>query len=147
MIGSYVGSAVAFIFAITVPGRAIPDVLAEDPYLGGLSLRPGGPEHRGGLRFAQARRRQGGRAGPYEGSSRGSPHPRRSVARLGTRPYGRSLTSCGFQRNALSLGPGKAGCYWMVHPSRAQSAFDRPDSLLEAIGKMIPVEYQHRPPC
>jgi uncharacterized membrane protein len=31
MIGSYIGIAVAFIFAITVPGRAIPELLAEDP--------------------------------------------------------------------------------------------------------------------
>lgn len=31
MIGSYVGIAVAFIFAIAVPGRAIPELLAEDP--------------------------------------------------------------------------------------------------------------------
>lgn len=31
MIGSYVGIAVAFIFAVTVPGRAIPDLLATDP--------------------------------------------------------------------------------------------------------------------
>lgn len=31
MIGSYIGIAVAFIFAATVPGRAIPDLLATDP--------------------------------------------------------------------------------------------------------------------
>lgn len=30
MIGSYIGIAVAFIFAATVPGRAIPDLLATD---------------------------------------------------------------------------------------------------------------------
>ena len=31
MIGSYIGIAVAFISAIAVPGRAIPELLAEDP--------------------------------------------------------------------------------------------------------------------
>lgn len=31
MIGSYVGIAVAFLFAVGVPGRAIPELLAEDP--------------------------------------------------------------------------------------------------------------------
>lgn len=31
MIGSYIGIAVAFIFAVTVPGRAIPNLLAHDP--------------------------------------------------------------------------------------------------------------------
>lgn len=31
MIGSYIGLAVAFAFAVTAPGRAIPRVLAEDP--------------------------------------------------------------------------------------------------------------------
>jgi uncharacterized membrane protein len=31
MIGSYIGIAVAFVFAIAVPGRAIPQLLAEDP--------------------------------------------------------------------------------------------------------------------
>jgi uncharacterized membrane protein len=30
MIGSYIGIAVAFIFAVTIPGRAIPRLLAED---------------------------------------------------------------------------------------------------------------------
>ncbi len=42
MIGSYIGIAVAFIFAVTVPGRAIPQLLAEDPvsvvYVCGLVL-------------------------------------------------------------------------------------------------------------
>jgi hypothetical protein len=40
MIGSYIGIAVAFVFAITVPGRAIPQLLAEDAptgvYVAGL---------------------------------------------------------------------------------------------------------------
>jgi uncharacterized membrane protein len=40
MIGSYIGIAVAFIFAVTVPGRAIPQLLSEDPataaYVAGL---------------------------------------------------------------------------------------------------------------
>lgn len=40
MIGSYIGIAVAFIFAVTVPGRAIPQLLAQDPataaYVAGL---------------------------------------------------------------------------------------------------------------
>jgi len=40
MIGSYIGIAVAFIFAVTVPGRAIPQLFAEDPataaYVAGL---------------------------------------------------------------------------------------------------------------
>jgi uncharacterized membrane protein len=31
MIGSYIGLAVAFFFAVTVPGRAIPELLSEDP--------------------------------------------------------------------------------------------------------------------
>ena len=31
MIGSYVGIAVAFFFTVGVPGRAIPELLAEDP--------------------------------------------------------------------------------------------------------------------
>lgn len=31
MIGSYIGIAVAFIFAVTVPGRAIPKLVSEDP--------------------------------------------------------------------------------------------------------------------
>jgi uncharacterized membrane protein len=31
MIGSYIGIAVAFIFAVTVPGRAVPHLIAEDP--------------------------------------------------------------------------------------------------------------------
>ena len=31
MIGSYIGIAVAFVFAATVPGRAIPLLLADDP--------------------------------------------------------------------------------------------------------------------
>jgi uncharacterized membrane protein len=31
MIGSYIGIAVAFVFAVTVPGRAIPELLATDP--------------------------------------------------------------------------------------------------------------------
>lgn len=31
MIGSYIGIAVAFVFAATVPGRAIPELLATDP--------------------------------------------------------------------------------------------------------------------
>ncbi|MDF2049748.1 DUF2306 domain-containing protein [Arthrobacter sp. Cr_A7] len=31
MIGSYIGIAVAFVFAIAMPGRAIPQLLAEDP--------------------------------------------------------------------------------------------------------------------
>jgi hypothetical protein len=31
MIGSYIGIAVAFVFAVAVPGRAIPQLLAEDP--------------------------------------------------------------------------------------------------------------------
>jgi uncharacterized membrane protein len=31
MVGSYIGIAVAFVFAVTVPGRAIPDLLATDP--------------------------------------------------------------------------------------------------------------------
>ena len=57
MIGSYIGIAVAFIFAVTVPGRAIPEMLATDPssvaYVSGLvllstvvifvSLKRGGP--------------------------------------------------------------------------------------------------------
>lgn len=42
MIGSYVGIAVAFVFAVSVPGRAIPELLAEDPssvaYVCGLVL-------------------------------------------------------------------------------------------------------------
>jgi uncharacterized membrane protein len=40
MIGSYIGIAVAFIFAVAVPGRAIPQLLAQDPatamYVAGL---------------------------------------------------------------------------------------------------------------
>ena len=40
MIGSYIGIAVAFMFAVTVPGRAIPQLLAEDAltavYVAGL---------------------------------------------------------------------------------------------------------------
>lgn len=40
MIGSYIGIAVAFVFAAAVPGRAIPRLLAEDPasalFVGGL---------------------------------------------------------------------------------------------------------------
>ena len=40
MVGSYVGIAVAFVFAVAVPGRAIPQLLAEDPatavYVAGL---------------------------------------------------------------------------------------------------------------
>lgn len=32
MIGSYIGLAVAFFFAVTVPGRAIPELLSEDPF-------------------------------------------------------------------------------------------------------------------
>lgn len=40
MIGSYIGIAVAFIFAVAVPGRAIPELLVEDPatatYVAGL---------------------------------------------------------------------------------------------------------------
>lgn len=31
MIGSYIGTAVAFVFAAVVPGRAIPHLLADDP--------------------------------------------------------------------------------------------------------------------
>ena len=31
MVGSYIGTAVAFIFAVAVPGRAIPELLATDP--------------------------------------------------------------------------------------------------------------------
>ncbi|MDR6413649.1 DUF2306 domain-containing protein [Pseudarthrobacter sulfonivorans] len=31
MVGSYIGIAVAFVFAVTVPGRAIPELLADDP--------------------------------------------------------------------------------------------------------------------
>jgi uncharacterized membrane protein len=31
MVGSYIGIAVAFVFAAAVPGRAIPQLLAEDP--------------------------------------------------------------------------------------------------------------------
>ncbi len=31
MVGSYIGIAVAFVFAVTVPGRAIPELLAHDP--------------------------------------------------------------------------------------------------------------------
>ncbi|WP_461187336.1 DUF2306 domain-containing protein [Arthrobacter sp. Z4-13] len=31
MIGSYLGIATAFVFAVTVPGRAIPRLLSEDP--------------------------------------------------------------------------------------------------------------------
>lgn len=31
MTGSYIGIAIAFIFAVTVPGRAIPRLVAEDP--------------------------------------------------------------------------------------------------------------------
>jgi uncharacterized membrane protein len=31
MVGSYIGIAVAFFFAVTVPGRAIPELLADDP--------------------------------------------------------------------------------------------------------------------
>jgi uncharacterized membrane protein len=31
MAGSYIGIAIAFIFAVTVPGRAIPDLLSGDP--------------------------------------------------------------------------------------------------------------------
>ena len=31
MVGSYIGIAVAFVFAVTVPGRAIPELLATDP--------------------------------------------------------------------------------------------------------------------
>lgn len=40
MIGSYIGIAVAFVFAVAVPGRSIPQLLAEDPgtaaYVAGL---------------------------------------------------------------------------------------------------------------
>jgi hypothetical protein len=40
MVGSYIGISVAFIFAVAVPGRAIPQLLAEDPgtaaYVAGL---------------------------------------------------------------------------------------------------------------
>ena len=40
MVGSYIGIAVAFIFAVSVPGRAIPSLLAEDAptavYVAGL---------------------------------------------------------------------------------------------------------------
>lgn len=40
MVGSYIGIAVAFIFAVSVPGRAIPKLLAEDAptaiYVAGL---------------------------------------------------------------------------------------------------------------
>lgn len=42
MIGSYIGIAVAFVFAVAVPGRAIPRLLAEDPatalYVGALVM-------------------------------------------------------------------------------------------------------------
>jgi hypothetical protein len=31
MVGSYIGIAVAFVFAATVPGRAIPELIATDP--------------------------------------------------------------------------------------------------------------------
>ena len=31
MVGSYIGIGVAFVFAVTVPGRAIPELLATDP--------------------------------------------------------------------------------------------------------------------
>ena len=60
MVGSYIGIAVAFIFAVSVPGRAIPSLLAEDAptavYVAGLvvlsvaviffSLKQGGGQGR-----------------------------------------------------------------------------------------------------
>lgn len=68
MIGSYIGIAVAFVFAIAVPGRAIPQLLAEDPgtaaFIAGLvvlavavifvSLKRGGDVrvHKGGRQGA-----------------------------------------------------------------------------------------------
>ena len=77
MVGSYVGIAVAFIFAATVPGRAIPQLLAEDPataaYVAGLvvlsvvvvfvSLKRGG--------------RTSGPGGPAEPAARAEPAAQR----------------------------------------------------------------------
>jgi uncharacterized membrane protein len=75
MVGSYIGIAVAFVFAVTVPGRAIPELLATDPssvvFVGGLvvlstlviyvSLKRGGRvggTTRGGLAEVRERRQK-----------------------------------------------------------------------------------------
>jgi len=74
MIGSYIGIAVAFVFAVAVPGRAIPQLLAEDPaaavFVAGLvvlsvvvvfvSLKRGG---RTGMRPSSRRAHSGVRPG------------------------------------------------------------------------------------
>lgn len=87
MVGSYVGIAVAFGFAVAVPGRAIPQLLAEDPatavYVAGLvvlsvavvfvSLKRGGRTGgQAGSRTAAvlAARRGTGRSGPTEAAER-----------------------------------------------------------------------------
>ncbi|WP_082579758.1 DUF2306 domain-containing protein [Arthrobacter sp. Soil736] len=90
MIGSYIGIAVAFIFAVTVPGRAIPQLLAEDAptafYVAGLVVvsvvvvfvslkrggRTGGPA---GSRTASvlAAGQGAGQAGPADLTGPGEP--------------------------------------------------------------------------
>jgi uncharacterized membrane protein len=70
MIGSYIGIAVAFVFAVTVPGRAIPLLLVEDAptamYIAGLvalSVAVVFVSLKRGARPAATRRRDSGSAG------------------------------------------------------------------------------------
>ena len=65
MIGSYIGIAVAFVFAVAVPGRAIPQLLAEDPataaYVAGLVMLT--------VLVTFVSLKRGGRAGVVRGSA------------------------------------------------------------------------------
>jgi uncharacterized membrane protein len=68
MIGSYIGIAVAFGFAVAAPGRAIPRLLGRGPADGPVRCRFGGAQRRRRVRFAAARR---GPANPGRGEPGG----------------------------------------------------------------------------